>query len=157
MIHVDRRELFSKALAHAVGAVGIDPAGIGDKADDAFIADAIGRPAIGADVGVIQRILVDSLRPCRIRFGNPIVQLFIVIVLVVIVGIVLTNGVWRVADDDADVLPVQFRKSSVVLTECRAEDVALPIVGKRIGPNHHFVRLVHLIRAELMEDPLDIH
>ena len=79
------------------------------------------------------------------------------LVLIVIVGIVLTNGVWRIADDDADVLPVQFGQPSVVFAECRAEDVALPIVGKRIRPDHHSVRLVHLIRAELMEDPFDIH
>ena len=65
------------------------------------------------------------------------------LVLIVVVGTFLSNRIRWVANDDADVLPVQFRKASVVFTERRAEDTALPIVGKRICPDHHFVRLVY--------------
>lgn len=54
------------------------------------------------------------------------------LVLIVVVGTFLSNRIRWVANDDADVLPVQFRKASVVFTERRAEDTALPIVGKRI-------------------------
>ena len=79
------------------------------------------------------------------------------LVLIVIIGIVLPDGIRGITDNDADVLPVQFHKTSIIFTKRRAEDAALPIVGKRIRPDHHPVRLVHLIRAELMEDPFDIH
>ena len=79
------------------------------------------------------------------------------LVLIVIVGIVLSDGIRWITDDDADVLPVQFCKPSVVFTERRVEDAALPIVGKRVSPDHHLVRLVHLIWTEFMEDSLDIH
>lgn len=64
------------------------------------------------------------------------------LVLIVIVGIVLSDGIRWITDDDADVLPVQFCKPSVVFTERRVEDAALPIVGKRVSPDHHLVRLV---------------
>ena len=65
------------------------------------------------------------------------------LVLIVIVGIVLSDGIRWITDDDADVLPVQFCKPSVVFTERRVEDAALPIVGKRVSPDHHLVRLVY--------------
>ena len=79
------------------------------------------------------------------------------IVLIVIVCAFLPNGIGRIANNDADVLTVQHSESSVIFPELRAEDVALLVVSEGVSPDHHLVRLVHLIRAELMEDPLDIH
>ena len=73
---------------------------------------------------------------------NPFVQFTVVLVLIVIIGIVLSDEIRWIPDNDAYVLPIQFRKASIVFTECRAEDAALSIVGKRIGPDHHLVRLV---------------
>lgn len=69
----------------------------------------------------------------------------------------MPNGIWRIANYDADVLAVQCSQPSVVLTQLRGEDIALFVVSEGVGPDHHLVRLVHFIRAELMEDSLDIH
>ena len=70
------------------------------------------------------------------------IQLFIVIVLIVIVCAFLPNGIWRIANYDADVLAVQCSQPSVVLTQLRGEDIALFVVSEGVGPDHHLVRLV---------------
>src|SRR5699024_946739 len=59
--HVDRGELVGEGLADASGGVAVDPAAVGDEADDAFVADAVGGPADGAHVGVVEAVLVDRV------------------------------------------------------------------------------------------------
>ena len=60
----------------------------------------------------------------------------------------LPNGIWRIANYDADVLAVQCSQPSVVLTQLRGEDIALFVVSEGVGPDHHLVRLVHFRRTE---------
>src|SRR5699024_2159635 len=48
--HVDGAEFFGEGLADAGGGVALDPAAVGDEADDPLVADAIARPTDGAHV-----------------------------------------------------------------------------------------------------------
>ena len=103
---VEAAEFFSQAFAQAVGGVGFYPAGIGDEADDAVIAfffDAVGCPADGADVAVVEGVFVGGGRLGGVGLADAFIQVRIGDIGVIVVGRFLSGGIGRVADDDADV------------------------------------------------------
>ena len=55
--HVDRAELLHQRLPEPVHSLPVEPAAVGDEAHHAAIADAVGRPAEGADVRVVEPLL----------------------------------------------------------------------------------------------------
>src|SRR5579875_2128968 len=102
VVHVDRRIVVGQRKPHAVGSVAIDPAAVGHEPDDTVVADSVGRPSEGADVGVVEAVLVRRGRPFRIRLLDPAVQRRVLHIRVQVVGAALPHRVGRVADDDAD-------------------------------------------------------
>lgn len=95
MINIYGAKLFRQALSHAIRAIGIDPAGVGDKPDDAFFSNAVRGPSISPNIRIVKRVFIDGFCVGCIRSSNSIIQFLITIVLVVIVGIVLSNGIRR--------------------------------------------------------------
>lgn len=99
----DGREFVGEALAEAVGGIGIEEAAVGDEADDAGFADAVGGPADGTDVGVVERPYHRYSRTRCIGLANAPIQSRVFDILVVVVGGFLAGGIRRVADDDANI------------------------------------------------------
>ena len=55
--HVDRAELVHQRLPEPVHRLPVEPSAVGNEAHYAAIADAVGRPAEGADVRVVEPLL----------------------------------------------------------------------------------------------------
>ena len=110
----DVAELFLQGEAHALGRVPVEPAAVGDEGHDAALAEAVGGPAVGADVGVVEAVLVGCGGAGGIRVADAGVEGGIAQVGVVVVGAGLPDGVWRVTDDDGDVGGELFGDAFVV-------------------------------------------
>src|SRR5699024_1210353 len=92
-----------EGLAEPVGGVGVDVAAVGDIGEDALVADTVGAPADGPDVGVVETVLVLSLGLSGIGGADPLVQCGVAGVGVVVVRRSLPGRVGLVADDVSDV------------------------------------------------------
>ena len=79
------------------------------------------------------------------------------IVLIVIILRLLPNRIRRISKNNPYIRLRQRFKPLVVFTECRLEDVGVAVVGKGVRPEHDVVGRVGLARAELVEDPLEVH
>src|SRR5699024_7168796 len=60
IVNIEVVEVVSECCADSVGTVGIDVATVGDIGEDAFVADTVGAPPEGADVGVVETVLILS-------------------------------------------------------------------------------------------------
>jgi hypothetical protein len=58
---MDGGELLREAEPHAVGGVGVQSPAVGHERDHAAVLDPQGGPLDGADVGVVERVLVGRL------------------------------------------------------------------------------------------------
>ena len=94
----------NKATAETRARVGVEPASVGDVTENtaALVFDEVGGPTEGLDIGIVEGFVVCGLGVCHVGRLNSVVQPRIVLVLGIVVGGLLTNGVRRVADDDGD-------------------------------------------------------
>ena len=74
VVDVEVVEVVGECCADSVGTVGVDVAAVGDVGEDPFVADTIGAPPEGADIGVIETIFQLRIRPSRIRGTNARIQ-----------------------------------------------------------------------------------
>ena len=102
VVHPDLGELVHQGLADAVGGVAVHPAIVGDEGHHSLLADSIARPPEGANVGVVEAVLVRGRGTGGVGLPDPGVQGRIVQVRVVVIGTGLAGRVRRVADDHLD-------------------------------------------------------
>ena len=100
---IDGIELLLQRLAEAVHRARVEPSGVGDERDNSLAAfKSVRRPAERLYVAVVECVLVRRLRLRSIRPRNRRLELRIRLVLRVVVGAFLSDGIRRIADDDAD-------------------------------------------------------
>lgn len=102
VVHPDLGELVHQGLADAVGGVAVHPAIVGDEGHHSLLADSIARPPEGANVGVVEAVLVRGRGTSGVGLPDPGVQGRIVQVRVVVIGAGLAGRVRRIADDHLD-------------------------------------------------------
>ena len=141
-------------------AVAINPSPIGDEGNDAafFGRKAVGGPAIGADVAVIKPFGAGGSRSCHIGIGNALVEDGIFLVLRIVIGRLLTHGIGRIADDDADGrAALRFHRFGVLL-EKAFENVVLAVFAQLegVGEADAIVGQIFRLRAHLLKDALDV-
>ena len=56
--HPQAREVLGHAQPHPLGGVAVQPATVADERDDATLLEPVGGPAVGANVGVVEAVLV---------------------------------------------------------------------------------------------------
>jgi len=101
--HIDGGKFFFQFMAETVRRVAVQPRAIGNKTENALVADAIRSPAEGPDIGIIQAVFVGGGGVGYISRFNACIQIRIFQILVVVVGVVLPYGIGRIADNDADI------------------------------------------------------
>ena len=102
VVHPDLGELVHQGLADAIGGVAVHPTIVGDEGHHSLLTDSIARPPEGANVGVVEAVLVRGRGTSGVGLPDPGVQGRIVQVRVVVIGTGLAGRVWRVADDHLD-------------------------------------------------------
>ena len=102
VVHPDLGELVHQGLADAVGGVAVHPTIVGDEGHHSLLADSIARPPEGANVGVVEAVLVRGRGTSGVGLPYPGVQGRVVQVRVVVIGTGLAGRVRRVADDHLD-------------------------------------------------------
>ena len=100
--HVDCAEFLGEAGAQAGVGVAVDPRSVGDEGDDAFRADAVGRPADRHLVGIVEAVFQGRGGARGVCFGHAPLERGVVDVGVFVGGAALARGPGRVADDDLD-------------------------------------------------------
>ena len=118
---VNSRKFLHEAPAEAGHRFVVDIGAVGDEGNNAGVSDAVGGPAEGADVGVVEAIFQSSVTCSGVSFGDASVKAGILFVLVVVVGGFLTGGVGRVAKDDADRLAAEALEALAVVFEAGEE------------------------------------
>lgn len=98
----DLAELVSKTFAETICGVAVDEPAVRYEADHSFVADAVGGESDGSDVAVVETVLVGCGGGCRVGFLDPLVEVRVLQVLVVVVTRSLSHGVGRVSDNDPD-------------------------------------------------------
>ena len=143
VVGVDAGVFVCQGQADAVGGVAVEPAAVGDEGDDAFVADAVGGPAEGPQVGVVEAVLVRSGGACGVGVADPGVEGGVGDVGVEVVGGGLSDRVGRVADDDVDGGGVLAGDAFVVLGEDhRIQAVAVLGDLEGVGEDDAFERAV---------------
>jgi hypothetical protein len=137
VVDVDLVELTGEGLAESVCGVAVDVPAVGDIADHSpvfGVQNPVGGPADGADVGIVERVLVRRRGPFHIGGSDGLVQGGVFEVCVVVVAAGLADGVGRVADDDPDIERVLLDHAVAVVGEdVLVEGVAVFSHLERIG------------------------
>src|ERR1039458_2542197 len=89
-------------LPHPVRSDTVKKAAVGDERNNPLIADSVGSPPEGFDVGVAQAVLKSCPRIRAVGLSYTLVNHWVFSVLVVVVFIRLPRVVRRVADDNED-------------------------------------------------------
>ena len=133
MEHIQAAEFVRQTLAQTIRRIRFHKARIGHKTDYATVADAVACPADGADVGVIQRVLVGGGGMRRVSLADAPVQLRVGDVGVVVVGAFLPGGIRRVADDHANIQRLLFVAACAVLFQELIHQVGLFMELEGVG------------------------
>ena len=96
-------KFFCQTFAQSVCGIGFYPACIGYEADNALLPDAVGCPADGADVAVVQGVFIGSGGVFGIGFSDACVKMRIFDVGIVVVGGFLPCRIGRVADNNLNI------------------------------------------------------
>ena len=103
MEDIQAGKFFRQTFAQSVCSLGFYPACIGYEADNALLPDAVGCPADGADVAVVQGVFILSVGVFGIGFSDACVKMRVFDVGIIVVGGFLPCGIGRIADNDTDV------------------------------------------------------
>ena len=100
IININLSELVLKSFAQAVHSRAVKPSGVGDETDNAFGADSVTRQAERLDVAVVERIFIGSVGFLGVGCGDTRLKVLVELILSVVVGGALPDGIGRVADDN---------------------------------------------------------
>ena len=133
MEDIQAGKFFCQTFAQSVCGIGFYPACIGYEADNALLPDAVGCPANGADVAVVQGVFIGSGGVFGIGFSDACVQMRVFDVGVIVVGGFLPCGIGRIADNDTDVQGFLPFAACAVVHQHFVEHVAFLIHLEGIG------------------------
>ena len=103
MEDIQAGKFFRQTFAQSVCSLGFYPACIGYEADNALLPDAVGCPANGADVAVVQGVFIGSGGVFCICLADARVQMRVFDVGIIIVGGFLSCRIGRISNNDTDV------------------------------------------------------
>ena len=126
-------KFFCQTFAQSICRIGFYPACIGYEADNALLPDAVGCPANGADVAVVQGVFIGGGGVFGIGFSDACVKMRIFDVGIIVVGGFLPCGIGRISDNDTDVQGFLPFAACAVVHQHFVEHVAFLIHLEGIG------------------------